>query len=248
VWPPVRRRFTQVAAAGEVRDASAVGEFDYVIVGAGSAGCVLANRLSEDASLHVLLLEAGGNDTKREIRAPAAFSKLYRSDADWGYATAPQEALDGREVCYPRGKTLGGCSSTNARIVVRGHRADYDGWARLGNPGWGWDDVLPYFERSASGPFEIAELRSPNPLTTAFIGAAVEAGLPRAGDLNAAEPEGVAYVRVSQRRGRRWSVADGYLRPALARPQPDSAHRRPGDPDHDRGRTGRRRRVPSRRP
>jgi choline dehydrogenase len=195
----------------------AVGEFDYVIVGAGSAGCVLANRLSEDASVRVLLLEAGGNDSKREIRMPAAFSKLYRSDVDWGYATAPQEALDGREVCYPRGKTLGGCSSTNAQIVARGHRADYDGWARLGNQGWGWEDVLPYFERSASGPFEIAELRSPNPLTRAFVAASVEAGLPSAADLNAAEPEGVAYVKVSQRRGRRWSVVDGYLRPAFSR-------------------------------
>jgi choline dehydrogenase len=192
-------------------------DFDYVIVGAGSAGCVLANRLTEDPSTRVLLLEAGGRGRKLEIRIPAAFAKLYRSEVDWGYSTAPQAGLAGREIYYPRGKTLGGSSAINAQMVIRGHRADYDGWAALGNTGWAWEDVLPYFDRSASGPFPLAELRDRNPLTEAFVAAALEAGVPRADDLNAPEPEGVGYVPVSQRRGRRWSVADGYLRPARSR-------------------------------
>ena len=190
---------------------------DYVIVGAGSAGCVLAARLSEDPSVSVLLLEAGGRDRKREIRIPAAFSKLYRSEVDWDYATTPQEGLDGRAVYVPRGKVLGGCSSINAQMVIRGRRADYDGWAAAGAEGWSWEGVLPYFDRSR-GPFELAELRDPNALTGAFVEAAQEAGVASCADLNAAEPDGVGHVRVSQRRGRRWSVVDGYLRPALRRP------------------------------
>jgi choline dehydrogenase-like flavoprotein len=193
-------------------------EFDYVVVGAGSAGCVLAGRLTEDPSVRVLLLEAGGKDSRREIRIPAAFSKLYRSDVDWCYSTAREEALDGREICYPRGKMLGGSSSINAQVVARGNLADYDGWSELGCAGWAWEDVLPYFERSARGPFRIAQLRDPNALTKAFVAAAVEAGVPYAEDLNVPAPEGVGYAQVSQRHGRRWSVADGYLRPALSRP------------------------------
>ena len=188
-------------------------EFDYVVVGAGSAGCALASRLTEDPALSVLLLEAGGEDRKREIRVPAAFSRLYGSEVDWGYRTEPQPGLGGRSVYFPRGKVIGGSSSINAQIAVRGGHADYDGWG----PGWGWDDVLPFFERSAAGPFAITGLRDPSPLTEAFLAAASEAGLPRADDLNAAEPEGFALSPVNQRRGRRWSVADGYLRPARAR-------------------------------
>ena len=188
-------------------------EFDHVLVGAGSAGCVLASRLTEDPSVSVLLLEAGGEDRKREIRVPAAFSRLYGSEVDWGYRTEPQPGLDGRRVYFPRGKVVGGSASINAQIAVRGGRADYDRWG----PGWGWDDVLPYFERAAAGPFAITALRDPSPLTEAFLAAAGESGLPRAADLNAPEPEGVALSPVNQRRGRRWSVADGYLRPARSR-------------------------------
>jgi choline dehydrogenase len=191
-----------------------VHEADYVIVGAGSAGCVLAARLSEDPAATVLLLEAGGDDRRLEIRVPAAFSKLYRSKVDWGYSTVPQAGLAGREIAFPRGKVLGGCSSINAQMVIRGHRVDYDG---SGVPGWSWEEVLPYFERSAAGPFAITRQRDPSPLTNAFVEAAVQAGIPRADDLNVPEPDGVAQVEVNQRRGRRWSVADGYLRPALER-------------------------------
>jgi choline dehydrogenase len=191
-----------------------VQEADYVVVGAGSAGCVLAARLSEDPAVSVLLLEAGGEDRKLEIRVPAAFSKLYRSELDWGFSTVAQPGLDGREIAFPRGKVVGGCASINAQIAIRGHRADYDGW---GIPGWSWDELQTYFERSV-GPFALAPQRDPSPLTSAFVAAAVEAGIPRVEDLNAPRPEGVAQVLVNQRRGRRWSVADGYLRPARRRP------------------------------
>ena len=197
-------------------------EADYVVVGAGSAGCVVAARLSEDPNVSVLLLEAGGEDRRREIRIPAAFSRLYRSEVDWGYATAPQARLDGREVVFPRGKVLGGSSSINAQIALRGHRADYDDW---GVPGWSWQEVLTYFERSA-GPFALTRQRDPNPLTLAFLDAAAEAGIARSDDLNVPEPEGAALLAVNQRRGRRWSVADGYLRPALQRPNLRVATRR----------------------
>jgi choline dehydrogenase-like flavoprotein len=190
-----------------------VREVDYVIVGAGSAGCVLASRLTADPSVSVLLLEAGGEDRMREIRVPAAFSRLYGSEVDWGYRTEPQPGLGGRRVYFPRGKVVGGSSSINAQIAVRGGRADYDGWG----PGWGWGDVLPYFERATDGPLTITALRDPSPLTEAFLAAAAETGLPRAADLNAPAPEGVALSPVNQRRGRRWSVADGYLRPARSR-------------------------------
>jgi choline dehydrogenase len=189
-------------------------EADYVVVGAGSAGCVLAARLSEDPGTSVLLLEAGGADRRREIRIPAAFSRLYRSAVDWGFSTTPQAALDGREIVFPRGKVLGGCSSINAQIALRGHRADYDGW---GIPGWSWADVLPYFDRSV-GPFALAEQRDPSPLTASFLEAAAACGIARVDDLNVPEPEGAAQLLVNQRRGRRWSMADGYLRPALGRP------------------------------
>jgi choline dehydrogenase len=189
-------------------------EADYVVVGAGSAGCVLAARLSEDPGTSVLLLEAGGQDRRREIRIPAAFSRLYRSEVDWGFATTPQTRLDDRELVFPRGKVVGGSASINAQIALRGRRADYDAW---NVPGWSWQEVLPYFERSV-GEFALEPQRDPNPLTRAFLDAAVEVGIPRADDLNAPEPEGAALLAVNQRRGRRWSVADGYLRPALRRP------------------------------
>jgi choline dehydrogenase len=186
---------------------------DYVIVGAGSAGCVLAARLTEDPSVRVLLLEAGPPDRKLEIRIPAAFSRLYDSEVDWGFRTAPQEGLGGREVFFPRGRVVGGSSSINAMMVLRGHPSDQGAWG----PGWGWGDVEPAYARSEAA-FPRAELRDRHPLTEAFVDAAVATGIPPCADLNAPPGEGAGFVPVSQRRGRRFSVADGYLRPALRRP------------------------------
>ena len=191
---------------------------DVVIVGAGTAGCVLASRLSEDPDLSVLLLEAGSRSRKLEIRIPAAFSKLYRSKVDWGDSTVAQKDLDDREIVFPRGRALGGSASMNAMMVLRGHRGDYDAWSAMGCPGWSWDDVEPAFARSAEGPFPLAELRDRHVLTDAFVAAAQAAGIPFTDDLNGEENAGVGFVSVSQRRGRRFSVVDGYLRPALRRP------------------------------
>jgi len=191
---------------------------DIVIVGAGTAGCVLASRLTEDPDVSVLLLEAGPRDRKLEIRIPAAFSKLYRSEVDWGDSTVPQEELDGREVVFPRGRVLGGSAAMNAMMVLRGHPADYDAWAAAGCTGWTWSNVELAFARSTAGPFPLAELPDRHVLTEAFVHAAQAAGIPFSDDLNGNENAGVGYVRVSQRRGRRFSVADGYLRPARRRP------------------------------
>ena len=186
---------------------------DVVIVGAGSAGCVLAARLSEDPGTSVLLLEAGPRDRKLHVRVPAAFSKLFRSPLDWGYDTLPQAALDGRRVVFPRGKVLGGSSSINAMMAIRGHRADHDAWP----PGWSWDEVAGAYARS-DPHFPRASQRRPSPLTRDFLDAAAAAGIPRAVDLNGAHNEGAGLTPVSIRRGRRHSVVDGYLRAAMHRP------------------------------
>lgn len=203
-------------------------EYDYVIVGAGSAGCALAARLSEDASVTVALLEAGGPDDKSEIHVPAAFAKLFKTEYDWDFTTAKQPELDGRELYWPRGKMLGGSSSLNAMMWVRGHSADYDGWDV---PGWSYDDVVPYFKRvegragsnagdvyGTDGPVTISEQRSPNETTRAFLAACAASGLTRLPELNGPSNEGYALTPVSQRRGRRCSAADAYLRPARKRP------------------------------
>jgi choline dehydrogenase len=202
---------------------------DYVIVGAGSAGCVLAHRLSADRRCRVVVLEAGGRDRKLEIRIPAAFGKLFRTALDWNYTTAPEPALEYRELYWPRGKVVGGCSSVNAQMWVRGHALDFDGWAAAGAKGWAYGDILHYFRRSeefarglnpwrgGSGPMRVEELRNPNPLTRALVRAAAETGIPENWDVNGERHEGVGLTQVTQTNGRRWSAADAYLRPARRR-------------------------------
>ena len=204
--------------------------YDYVIVGAGSAGCVLAARLTEDPGVRVLVLEAGGRDSHPAVRIPAAFSRLFKMSCDWGYTTVPQPTLADRSLFWPRGKMLGGTSSMNAQMHVRGNRADYDGWADLGNRGWSYDEVLPYFRRSEhnergpspfrgrGGPLTISDLRDPNPATTAFLEAAVECGFTRSADVNGDMQDGFDYTQVTQTRGTRASAASSYLRPARRRP------------------------------
>jgi len=203
--------------------------YDYIIVGAGSAGCVLAARLTENSAATVLLLEAGGRDTAKEIHIPAAFSKLFKTDVDWNYSTEPEPFLNNRKLYWPRGKVLGGSSSINAMIYIRGNAADYDGWKNLGNDGWGFADVLPYFKKSENrergacdfhgtgGPVNVADLGLVNPLTRAFIAGAKEIGLAENADFNGAAQDGVGLYEVTQKKGKRHSAADAYLRPALAR-------------------------------
>ena len=203
--------------------------YDYVLVGAGSAGCVLADRLSASGA-SVLLLEAGGPDTRPEIHIPATFSRLFKTDADWAYHTVPQAEAAGREWFWPRGKVLGGSSAINAMIYIRGHRADYDGWAAGGCTGWGYSDVLPYFKRSednavwenayhaTGGPWRVEDPRSPNVLSRAFVEAAAQAGHDRNPDFNGAEQEGAGLYQVNQRGGRRDSAATAFLRRAMRRP------------------------------
>ncbi len=203
-------------------------KYDYIIVGAGSAGCVLANRLTEDPHISVLLLEAGRPDRSPLIRIPIAASLLYKGPYDWAFATEPQSQLNQRRLYFARGKGLGGSSTINSMIHIRGAREDYDHWASLGNPGWSHTDVLPYFrkleheERAAlrssvyhgdDGPLHVADPRFVSPLTRAFLEAAAAAGYARNEDFNGAAQEGVGLYQLTQHRGRRHSTAHAYINP-----------------------------------
>jgi choline dehydrogenase-like flavoprotein len=205
--------------------------YDYVIVGAGSAGCVLANRLSENPHKRVLLLEAGPRDWHPFIHMPAGIAKLVNNkDVNWDYSTEPEAQLDGRRLWWPRGRVLGGSSSINAMCYIRGDARDYDEWARLsGDARWNWQNVLPYFKRAegnargadalhgANGPLAVQDLRSPNLLSQAFVDAALACGYPANRDFNGAQQEGFGLYQVTQKNGARCSTAAGYLRAARGR-------------------------------
>ncbi|MDX6639980.1 MAG: choline dehydrogenase [Solirubrobacteraceae bacterium] len=203
---------------------------DYVIVGAGSAGCVLAGRLSEDPAVRVTLIEAGGKGRHPNITIPAAFAKQFKTKLDWDFATEPEPHCDNRSLYIPRGKGLGGSSNMNAMLYVRGRPLDYDQWERQGAAGWSWESVWPYFLKSednvrgasefhgVGGPVRVEEQRSPRRLTARIMAAVENAGVPRVADYNGPEQDGVSPVQVFQKGGRRWSAADAFLRPAIKRP------------------------------
>jgi choline dehydrogenase len=205
-------------------------EFDYVVVGAGSAGCVLANRLSANGRHSVLLLEAGPKDSNIWIHVPLGYGKLFKEKSvNWMYQTEPEPGLHGRQVFQPRGKVLGGSSSINGLLYVRGQHEDYDRWRQRGNVGWGYDDVLPYFKKAenqqrgaddyhgAGGPLSVSDWRHEDPLSEAFVKAAVETGIPFNPDFNGKTQEGAGFFQTTTQRGRRASSAYSYLRPAMSR-------------------------------
>jgi len=217
-------------AKGAARDDRVMPSADYVIVGAGSAGCVLANRISEDPGSRVLLIEAGGRDRSPNITIPAAFAKQFRTKLDWGLDSEPEPHCDGRSLFLPRGKSLGGSSSMNAMLYARGRPWDYDLWESRGATGWGWGDVKPYFLKSENnargasedhgvgGPLNVMDATSPRPLTEQFLAAAERTGIPRIADYNGPEQDGASAAQITQRGGKRLSCADAFLRPVMKRP------------------------------
>ena len=206
------------------------GEFDYIIVGAGSAGCVLANRLSADPNKRVLLLEAGGNDNWIWFHIPVGYLfAIGNPRADWMFKTEAEPGLNGRSLNYPRGKVIGGCSAINGMIYMLGQATDYDQWRQLGLPGWSWDDVRPFFRRhvdhflgsdsehGAGGEWRVEQARLSWEILDAFRDAAIQYGIPAVADFNTGDNEGIAYFHVNQKLGRRWSAARGFLKPVMHR-------------------------------
>ena len=211
-----------------VPDAS---RFDYIVVGAGSAGCVLANRLTASGRHRVLLLEAGGPDRHMWIHIPLGFAKLFdNAKVNWLYKSEPEPELNNRQVIQPRGKVLGGSSSINGLLYIRGQKEDFDHWRQLGNAGWAFTDVLPYFRRAedqergaddlhgVGGPLSVSNVCEAHPLCEAFLAAAEQAGIPRNDDFNGQQQEGAGYFQLTAKNGRRWSTAAGYLKAARRRP------------------------------
>ena len=209
-------------------------EYDYIVIGAGSAGCVLANRLSTDPGKRVLLLEAGGRDTNPWIHIPVGYFKTINNPAtDWCFKTAPDPGLGGRSISWPRGKVLGGSSSINGLLYVRGQPQDFDHWRQLGNAGWSFNDVLPYFRRAenqergaddfhgADGPLAVSDMRVRREICDAVIKAAGELGIPERDDFNRDDQEGAGYFQLTTRNGLRCSTAVGYVKPAKGRPNLD---------------------------
>lgn len=205
-------------------------QYDYVIIGAGSAGCVVANRLTEDGETTVLLLEAGNPATKPEIQAPLAWTSLLGTDVDWAYWTEPEPGLDGRKILCSRGKVVGGSSSINAMLYIRGNRQDFDHWQALGNPGWSYEGVLPYFKKAehqqrgvsafhgVDGPLSVTDPISPSVINERFIDAATQLGYSRNSDFNGAHQEGAGLYQLTVKDGKRHSAAAAYLVPILDRP------------------------------
>jgi choline dehydrogenase len=203
--------------------------YDYVVIGAGSGGCAAAARLSEDPAATVLLVEAGGSNMKLEVKAPLAFAQQFHGKLDWDYWTEPEPNLNGRRVYSPRGKMLGGSSSMNAMIYIRGNKLDYDGWAEGGADGWSYDDVLPLFKRAENneqfndefhargGPLNVTKIREVDPVVSSYVEAAASLGIPRNDDFNGARQDGVGQFQVTHRKGMRFSSNEAYLRPARKR-------------------------------
>jgi choline dehydrogenase len=219
-----------MARSGDQAKLRVVAEFDYIIVGAGSAGCVLADRLSRSGRDRVLVLEAGGSDDRLWVKLPIGYGRTFADPAvNWKYQTDPNPGLGGRTMYWPRGRVVGGSSSINALVYCRGMPVDFDDWRAMGNAGWGWDDVLPYFERSerrvdahgrasGSGPLDVKDVRPfLHAIGTHWFAAGAELGLSVTPDFNGSAPEGLGCYQVTIRNGRRWSAADAFLRPALRR-------------------------------
>jgi len=203
--------------------------YDYIVIGAGSAGCAVAGRLSEDARASVLLVEAGGSNRRLEVKAPAAFPKQFHTKLDWDYWTEPEPHANGRKLYSPRGKMLGGCSSMNAMLYIRGNQLDYDEWSKNGAPGWSYEDVLPHFKNSerneqfhddyhgTTGALNVTQIKDVDPVSRALVEAATEVGIERNHDFNGARQDGTGQFQVTHHRGMRFGAAEAYLAPARRR-------------------------------